>query len=70
MLTMYTKKKEDLSHDKYYQIGYKAHLNNLPRDLADDLVISDRANFLKGWDMAKQERLNKSPRTPRPSMEG
>ena len=53
--------------DNYYQIGYKSYFNSIPRDLADDLVLTDRASYLLGWDTAKQECLNKSARTPRPS---
>lgn len=54
--------------DKYYIIGYNSYFNSIPRDLADDLVLTDRASYLLGWDTARQEYLNKSPRTPRPSV--
>lgn len=68
MLTMFMKKKEQIKYDKYYNIGYNAYFNKVPRELADDLVLTDRASFMKGWDMAEKETLNKSPRTPRPSL--
>lgn len=67
MLPAYNMKKSN-PQDKYYQIGYKSYFNSIPRDLADDLVLTDRASYLLGWDTAKQECLNKSPRTPRPSV--
>lgn len=56
--------------NKYYEIGYKSYFANVPRDLADDLSFSDRPSFLHGWDTARQEHLNKSPRTPRPVIKG
>ena len=48
-------------HDKYYKIGYESFVHNLSRDLADDLVLSDRASFLKGWDAAQSDFLTKCP---------
>lgn len=70
MLTMFNKKKEALQYNKYYQIGYNSYFNKIPRDLADDLVLSDRASFIMGWEAAKKETSNKAIRTPRPSLDG
>ena len=67
MLTAY-KLKTEVQPDKYFHIGYKCYLNNIPRDLADDLIVTDRDSFLCGWDVAQNETMNKSPRTPRPSV--
>ena len=44
-------------YDKYFQIGYNAYLAKLSRDLADDLVVTDRASFLSGWDAAKNKKF-------------
>lgn len=49
------------THDKYYAIGYSSFIKNLPRNLSDDLSLSDRSHFLKGWDDAKNDFLNKCP---------
>lgn len=60
MMSVY-KNKIGQEHNKYYKIGYESFLHSLSRDLADDLVLSDRANFLKGWDAAESDFLTKCP---------
>lgn len=60
MMSAY-KAKLGQSNDKYYKIGYESFIKNLPRDIADDLVLLDRASFLKGWDTAKNDFLTKCP---------
>lgn len=37
---------------KYYKIGYESFEKNLPRNVSDDLVLMDRAQFMYGWDDA------------------
>lgn len=64
------KAKTTKPHDKYYSIGYDAYVNNIPRDLANDLVLADRASYLKGWDTAKSDFLNKCPVGPRMKFQG
>lgn len=60
MLSMYDvfSTKKDVKA-KYYRIGYSAFEKNLPRDVADDLVLIDRAQFIHGWDDASVKAWNK-----------
>lgn len=60
MMSVYKTKLEQ-SCDKYYKIGYDSFIKNLPKNTADQLALTDRDSFIKGWDAAETDFLTKCP---------